>query len=145
MDLTRRGTFAGMSSSPAPSAPRKRVLLIGLRPDAVDFSQFGGLDAASLTTGLAAALDDVVAAGFAAEWCLTTAEWDSAGPQLAAALAGREFAAVMIGAGVRTIPTHLRLFEQMLNLVVERAPGARVCFNTSPATTREAVLRWVRP
>lgn len=49
------------------------------------------------------------------------------------------------GAGIRTIPAHFLLFEQILNLVHEHAPGARLCFNTTPATTRDAVLRWVAP
>lgn len=129
----------------APATPRKRVLLIGLAPRAVDFSAFPGLDEPTLARGLQAALDAVIAAGFAAEWCLVDADWERAGPQLAATLAGRSFAAVMIGAGVRTVAPHLRLFEQILNLVHEAAPGARLCFNTSPASTCEAVLRWVSP
>ena len=62
-----------------------------------------------------------------------------------AALAGRSFAAILIGAGIRTIPGHFLLFEQILNLVHEHAPDARLCFNTTPATTRDAVLRWAAP
>ena len=134
-------------SAVEPSAPaaRKRVLLIGLHPRAVDFTAVKGLDEATLTAGLATAYDDVVAAGFDAEWCLTDADWASAGPMVAAKLAGQRLAAVVIGAGIRTIPAHFLLFEQILNLVHERAPDARLCFNTSPASTRDAVLRWVQP
>ncbi len=127
------------------SAPRPRVLLIGLHPRAVDFSAVVGLDAEKLAAGLAASRDELVATGFDTEWCLTDADWASAGPTIAAALAGRSFAAVLIGAGIRTIPAHFLLFEQILNLVHEHAPGARLCFNTTPATTRDAVLRWVQP
>ena len=33
--------------------------------------------------------------------------------------------------------------EKLLNLVHERAPHARLCFNTTPADSTEAVRRWV--
>ena len=39
----------------------------------------------------------------------------------------------------------LPLFEGIINLVHALAPEARICFNTTPADTVEAVLRWVRP
>jgi hypothetical protein len=47
-----------------------------------------------------------------------------------------------MGAGLRA-PTHLRLFEKLLNLVHGQAPHAKICFNTTPADTAEAVQRWV--
>jgi len=33
--------------------------------------------------------------------------------------------------------------QKLLNLVHARAPGARICFNTTPADTAEAIRRWV--
>jgi hypothetical protein len=39
----------------------------------------------------------------------------------------------------------LPLFEKVLNLVHALAPAARVCFNTTPADTAEAVRRWIEP
>jgi hypothetical protein len=135
----------GDASDPSSPTAKKRVLLIGLHPRAVDFSMVAGMDEEKLTAGLAASRDEIVAAGFDAEWCLIDADWASAGPMLAAALAGRGFAAIMIGAGIRTLAPHFLLFEQILNLVHERGPDARLCFNTSPATTLDAILRWVRP
>jgi hypothetical protein len=133
-----------MRSDPS-AAPKTRVLLIGLHPRAVDFSQVPGMDAEQLAAGLEASHDELVALGFDAEWCLTDADWSTAGPTIAAALAARRHAAIMIGAGIRVLPAHFLLFEQILNLVHEKAPGARICFNTSPWTVRDAVLRWVRP
>ena len=35
------------------------------------------------------------------------------------------------------------LFEKVVNLVHELAPDARICFNTTPADSVEAVRRWV--
>jgi hypothetical protein len=48
----------------------------------------------------------------------------------------------MIGAGLRN-PAHLPLFEKLLNVVHALAPGAKICFNSSPADSAEAVQRWV--
>jgi hypothetical protein len=48
----------------------------------------------------------------------------------------------MIGAGLRA-PPQLLLFEKLLNLIHERAPRAKICFNTNPADSAEAVQRWI--
>jgi len=49
---------------------------------------------------------------------------------------------VVIGAGIRTIPADFLLFERLVNVVHRNAPGARICFNTKPSDTAEAVQRW---
>lgn len=132
-----------MTPPPSPTHPRKSILLIGLAPEAVDFTRFPGLDAASLVAGLQAALEAVLAAGFDASWCLTGRDADAAAATIAARLAERQHDAVMIGAGVRAVPENLELFERIVNLVHTAAPAARLCFNTSPDTTLAAVLRVV--
>lgn len=134
-----------IDASPAPASARRFVLLVGLTPSAVDFSKVPGLDEARLTAGLAAALAEVRAAGFDAEWCLTEAAWASAGAAVSAALAARRPDAVMIGAGIRAIPDHFLLFERIVNLVHAAAPGAKLCFNTSPDSTLAAIRRWLDP
>ena len=53
------------------------------------------------------------------------------------------FACVLIGAGIRTIQPRFLLFEKLLNVVHERVPGARVCFNTRPDDTAASVQRWI--
>lgn len=145
MDHGDRVTLAAMSTVNHSGAPRKRVLIVGLEPKFVDFSLFPGLDEARLTAGLQAATDEVVAAGFDVVWCLTDCVWARAEPLLRERLGDGEFAAIVIGAGIRTPPPLLLLFEQIVNLVHEAAPRARLGFNTSPGTTAAAVLRWVRP
>ena len=57
-------------------------------------------------------------------------------------LDSRTFDCVLMGAGLRA-PTQLLLFEKLLNLVHARAPLAKICFNTTPADSAEAVQRWV--
>ena len=49
---------------------------------------------------------------------------------------------VLIGAGVRTVPEHFIVLERLVNAVHESAPKARICFNTNPNDTAEAVQRW---
>ena len=55
------------------------------------------------------------------------------------------FDCVMIGAGVRTVPDKFLLFEKLINIVHQHAPAARICFNTKPSDTAEAVQRWLPP
>jgi len=136
---------ASSPTTPPNMGSRRSVLLIGLAPNAVDFSKVPGLDEAKLAAGLQAGLEEVVAAGFDATWCLTDSTWESAEPQISACLAANRYDAVMIGAGVRTIPEHFLLFERVINLVHTGAPGAKLCFNTSPDTTLAAIRRWIEP
>jgi hypothetical protein len=67
---------------------------------------------------------------------------DTAETTTAQHLAEGSFDCVMIGDGLRAAP-HLLLFERIINLVHEHAPCAKICFNTTPADTAEAVQRWI--
>jgi hypothetical protein len=62
---------------------------------------------------------------------------------LRSALNQNEFDCVLVGAGVRTVPTHFLLFEKIINTIHAHAPGAKICFNTKPSDTAEAVNRWI--
>ena len=44
----------------------------------------------------------------------------------------------MLGAGLRD-SKHLLLFEKIINVIHADAPGAKICFNSTPADTAEAV------
>ncbi len=57
-------------------------------------------------------------------------------------LTGKRFDAILIGAGVRTDPDRFALFEKLINVVHEYASTAKICFNTNPMDTAEAVRRW---
>ena len=57
-------------------------------------------------------------------------------------LDSRAFDCVLFGAGLRAAP-HLLLFEKLINLAHAQAPGAKLCFNSTPADTAEAVRRWI--
>lgn len=122
----------------------KRVLMIGLRPDVVDFSNFPELTEEKLAAGLAAQERVLCELGFAARWCLTD-RGETAEAVVRAALSAEPQDVVLIGAGVRMVPAHFALFERLINVVHECAPTAKICFNTRPDDTREAVLRWASP
>lgn len=58
-------------------------------------------------------------------------------------LFAKHFDAVLIGAGIRADDAHFPLFERLVNAVYEVAPRARICFNSSPTDSTDAVLRWL--
>jgi hypothetical protein len=98
------------------------VLALGLDPDDAQLESLRGL-------------------GYTVESCLVdTGETAEAVTKLH--LDSRTYDCVLIGAGLRAAP-HLLLFEKLLNLVHARAPLAKICFNTTPADSAEAVQRWV--
>jgi hypothetical protein len=58
-------------------------------------------------------------------------------------LSREKFDCIMIGAGVRILPQHTVLFEKIINAIHQKAPpSSKICFNTDPNDTVEAVLRW---
>jgi hypothetical protein len=121
-----------------------RILLIGIEPTLVDFSSMPDLDAAKVSQGLRTQQQRLRDLGFDAAWCLTdlgaTAE-----AVVRAALAAKPYDVVLIGAGIRVLPANFSLFERLINVVHEGAPRAKICFNTRPDDTQEAVLRWIAP
>ena len=60
-----------------------------------------------------------------------------------ARLAETQYDAIVIGAGVRTDPDRFALFERLVNVVHAGAPKAKMCFNSNPADTAEAIRRWI--
>lgn len=121
---------------------KKKILLVGLLPSVVDVSQFPGLTREKLAAGLAQQEKSLCDLGFDAKWCLTDLG-ETAGAVVRATLAESRYDLVLIGAGVRTIPARFSLFEQLVNIVHEYAPGAKIAFNTRPDDTQESVLRWI--
>jgi hypothetical protein len=120
-----------------------RVLSIGLHPSAVDYRKHPGLDEATLAARIASGEAAIRAAGFDIASCLLPAEPDAAEARLRDCMAGGTFRVAMIGAGVRLAPEHTLLFERLVNVVSELAPGVAFCFNTSPEDTVDALRRWV--
>ena len=87
-------------------------------------------------------LDRVRASGYDVTSCLIDLG-DTAEAVTTKALKSGYFDCVLIGAGLLQPGERLLLFEKVINLVHELAPDARICFNTTPADSVDAVRRWV--
>ena len=122
----------------------KKVLMIGLDPAVVDYDKWPGLSAEKLEAALRKDEAALNALGFAASICFVD-HGAAAERTVADALARSSFDCIMVGAGVRTDPDEFLLFEKLVNLIHERAPGARICFNTGPTDSLDAVRRWITP
>jgi hypothetical protein len=120
---------------------KTQVLVIGLEPTLVDFSMVPDMNAQKVRAGLEADQAKLAALGYEAVLCLTDLG-ETAADVVARTLTERTFDCVVIGAGIRTIPAHFLLFERLINVVHRSAPEARICFNTKPSDTAEAVRRW---
>ena len=123
---------------------KKTVLAIGIEPGLVDFSAFPGLSVELVRNYIEAQNAQLRALGFNAESCLIDLG-ETAEAVAAQALRSKHPDCVVIGAGLREPAPRLLLFEKIVNLVHINAPQARICFNTNPADTAEAVQRWIEP
>ncbi|MGW0840536.1 hypothetical protein ACWD26_10285 [Streptomyces sp. NPDC002787] len=132
-----------MSSSPLPG--HTKVLSIGLRPSALDYSRMpAGVDEAALTARIEAANAALREAGFDAVPCLIDTSPDHAEATVREQLKAHAFGLAMIGGGVRMLPENTLLFERLVNVLTEATPGIRLCFNTTPEDTVEALRRWIQ-
>ena len=129
----------------AAMADNKSVLVIGLDPTLIDFSQPGyapGMDAAKVLAGLKSSEEELTRLGYSVQMCLTDFG-ETAEAVVRTQLKRKRFDCILIGAGVRTNPSNLLLFEKLVNVVHESAPQAKLCFNTLPSDTAAAVQRWL--
>jgi hypothetical protein len=120
----------------------KRVLAIGIDPVFVDFTAMPQFTPEMFRNFIDTQLDRVRASGYDVTSCLIDLG-DTAEGVTAQALKSGQFDCVLIGAGLRQPGERLLLFEKIVNLVHELAPNARICFNTSPADSADAVRRWL--
>jgi len=124
---------------------RKSVLVIGLEPTLIDFSApdfaaFPGMDAAKVLAGLKASEESLTQLGYDVRMCLTDFG-ETAESLVQDLLVQKCFDCILIGAGIRMIAGNTILFEKLINVVHAYAPHARLCFNTQPSDTAEAVQR----
>ncbi len=123
----------------------KSVLVIGLDPTLIDFTQPGyapGMNAAKVLAGLKSSEDELTRLGYSVQMCLTDFG-ETAESVVQGVLKQKRFDCILIGAGVRANPSNFILFEKLINVVHEHAPQAKICFNTLPSDTAAAVKRWL--
>ena len=124
---------------------KKTVLAIGIEPTLADYTMLPGLTPELIRSYIDAQISQLRALGYDVESCLIDLG-ETAEQAVTTALQSRKFDCIVIGAGLRLPPPRLPLFEMVINLIHAHAPpSAKICFNTTPADTVEAVQRWVRP
>ena len=129
------------------STERMSIVIIGLDPWLIDFSSpdfaaFPGLTAEQVLVGITSAQEGLKALGYDVQHCLIDFG-QTAEAVVTAELQRQEFDCVLIGAGVRAVPGNFILFEKLVNVVHEHAPNSKICFNTNPSDTLDALQRWI--
>jgi NADPH-dependent ferric siderophore reductase len=122
-----------------------RVLIVGLVPESVDFSDPAlppGMTAEKIHAGIQAAAGTLRERGWAFDQCMILAD-ETAAPAVERALGEAAYDCIVIGAGVRFPPRYLGLLEQVINAARRAAPNVPIAFNTRPEDTAEAAARWI--
>jgi hypothetical protein len=120
-----------------------RVLLIGIDPAEVDFSDPAlppGLDADVIRRGIARVLEDLRSAGHDAQHLYIPADPAGLGG-LVERLAREPVACVVIGGGVRLPPSNLPLFEAVVNTVARASCTPAIALTARPEDAAMAVAR----
>jgi hypothetical protein len=123
---------------------KARLLLLGLDPDMVDYSKspVPGLTAAKVRSAIEADRAKLEELGYSVTVLYVDAG-KTAEALLSDTLATGGYDCIMIGAGLRTVPPYFLLFEKLINVIHQHAPAStKLCFNTNPTDTAEAVQRW---
>lgn len=122
-----------------------RVLLVGLKPEAVDYSDPAlppGMDTKKIQAAIDVGLEQMTDRGWQAEACLIQPD-ATAGPVVEECLRAAIYDCVVIGAGVRLPPRNLFLLETIINAVHRITQNTPIAFNTVPNDSADAVARWL--
>jgi hypothetical protein len=125
--------------------PMTRILLLGLEPETVDFSDPAlppGMTAEKVRAGIEVALKQFADRGWESDVGFIRPH-ETAGPTVERLLRSTKYDCVVIGAGVRLPPRNLALLEVVINAIRKTAPGAAIAFNTRPDDSADAAARWV--
>jgi hypothetical protein len=122
-----------------------RILLLGLDPETVDFSDPAlppGMTVEKVRAGIAVALKGFTERGWESDVGSIRPD-ETAGPTVERLLRSANYDCVVVGGGVRLPPRHLALFEVISNAIRKAAPSAAIAFNTRPDDSADAAARWV--
>ena len=120
-----------------------RILLLGLEPETVDFSDPAlppGMNAEKIRAGIQVAVKQFADRGWEFDVGFIRPD-ETAGPTVERQLRSTKYDCVVIGAGVRLPPRNLALFEVVINAIRRVAPGAGIAFNTRPDDSADAAAR----
>jgi len=74
---------------------------------------------------------------------LLTKDAETVDALVSEALKERPYDVIVIGAGLRTLSPMLEQFERLINVLREKAPRAKLAFNSRPEDSDKAALRWL--
>ena len=120
-----------------------RILLLGLEPETVDFSDPAlppGMNAEKIRAGIEVAVKQFADRGWEFDVGFIRPD-ETAGPTVERQLRSTNYDCVVVGGGVRLPPRHLALFEVVINAIRQTAPGAAIAFNTRPDDSADAAAR----
>lgn len=123
---------------------KKKVLLLGIDPKFIDvnLATSTGWDANRVKAVAQEENNKLTDLGYEPQICFIDLG-ETAESVVSDRLSRENFDCIMIGAGVRLVPQHTVLFEKIINAVHQKAPpSSKICFNTNPGDSAEAVLRW---
>lgn len=123
----------------ARARPGRRVLILGLDPDAIP-----GIDAAAIRAGLEYGLARFEDSDLIADQCLVALD-ATAERRIVEALRGDQYDCVVAGGGIRKPEPLLEFFETVINLIRLHAPRAAIAFNTDGGSSLEAARRVLAP
>jgi len=126
-------------------AANVRVLLVGLDPDIVDYSKspMPGITAAKVRAAVESDKAKLETIGYSVT-SLHVDDGKTAEAALTAELSSGGYDCIMVGGGLRIVPPYFLLFEKLINVIHRHAPAStKICFNTNPSDTADAVRRWV--
>jgi hypothetical protein len=121
-----------------------RVLMIGIKPEAVDTSDPDlppDLTHEKIAAGIEATLADMKSRGWKTGFC-SILTGDSAEETIADSLS-ESWDCIVIGGGIRIPASGLHLFERIVNVVRHGAPETPIAFNTHPTDSADAAARWL--
>jgi hypothetical protein len=123
----------------------KKILFLGIDPKLIDvnLATTTGWDANRVKAVAQEANNNLTELGYEVQNCLVDLG-ETAESVVSDTLSRENFECIMIGAGIRILPQHTVMFEKIINAVHQKAPpSSKICFNTNPDDSAEAVLRWV--
>lgn len=119
-----------------------RVLILGLDPYRVP----GPWDPEPVSAAIQAGIAQFAEHGVGVEACLFGLDGsEDVEAVVGVALRRHPWQCVVVGGGVRTAEDLLDLFERIVNLVRQLAPGAAIAFNNAADDTYTAAMRWLDP
>jgi hypothetical protein len=124
---------------------KKKVLFLGIDPKLIDtnLAATTGWDANRVKAVAQEADKRLTELGYEIQTCFVDLG-ETAERVVSDTLSQEKFDCVMVGAGIRMLPQYTVLFEKIINAIHQKAPpSSKICFNTDPSDTVDAVLRWV--